>query len=227
MARVLVSVMGFEGHVAPLLGLVRELSDRGHRVRVYTGSAFAERVSAAGGEPLAWVAAPDFDERNLAATFPQLRGGSGPRQTLQNLEVIFIGTAPGQLADLRAAWTREPWDVAVVESSSIGGAFAGEALPAPYATVSVLPFGMPSRQRPPVGFGLAPGRGLLGRARDAVLRAGGTLLSASLDRALGRARKQAGLSSTGQHWFEYGFSPSTVLATGSPSLDFGGADRPG
>ena len=226
MARVLVSVMGFEGHVAPLLGLVRELSDRGHRVRVYTGSAFAGRVSAAGGVPLVG-GGTGFRRAEPGGGVPAAAWGSGPRQTLQNLEVIFIGTAPGQLVDLRAAWSQEPWDVAVVESSSIGGAFAGEALPAPYATVSVLPFGMPSRQRPPVGFGLAPGRGLLGRARDAVLRAGGTLLSASLDRALARARKQAGLSSTGQHWFEYGFSPSTVLATGSPSLDFGGADRPG
>jgi UDP:flavonoid glycosyltransferase YjiC (YdhE family) len=221
-----VSSMGFEGHVAPLLGLVRELSDRGHRVRVYTGSAFEGPVSAAGGEPLAWAAAPDFDERNLRATFPQLRGGSGPRQILQNLELIFIGTAPAQLVDLRSAWLQEPWDVAVVESSCIGGAFAGEALPAPYATVSVLPFGMPSRQRPPVGFGLKPGRGLVGHARDAALRGTGTFLSARLDRALARARKEAGLPPTDQHWFGYGFSPSTVLATGSPSLDFGGADRP-
>jgi UDP:flavonoid glycosyltransferase YjiC (YdhE family) len=222
----LVSSMGFEGHVAPLLGLVRELSDRQHRVRVYTGSAFSGRVSAAGGLPLPWAVAPDFDERNLPATFPQLRGGSGLRQTLQNLELIFIGTAPSQLADLRAAWSDEPWDVAVVESSCIGAAFAGEALPAPYATVSVLPFGMPSRQRPPIGFGLTPGRGLIGHVRDAALRGAGTVLSARLDRALARARIQAGLPPTDQHWFGYGFSPSMVLATGSPSLDFGGADRP-
>src|SRR4051794_4344955 len=192
MARILVSSMGFEGHIAPLLGLVRELSDREHRVRVYTGSAFSERVSAAGGLPLAWTVAPDFDERNLPATFPQLRGGSGPWQTLQNLELIFIGTAPPQLADLRAAWADEPWDVAVVESSCIGGAFAGEALSAPYATLSVLPFGMPSRQRPPIGFGLTPGRGLIGHARDAALRGAGIVLSARLDRALARAREQAG-----------------------------------
>ena len=226
MARVLVSVMGFEGHVAPLLGLVRELSERGHRVRVHTGSAFAERVRAAGGVPLGWTAPPDFDERNLAATFPQLRAGKGSRQILQNLELIFIGTAPGQLVDLRAAWSREPWDVAVVESSCIGGAFAGETFPVPYASLCVLPFGMPSRQRPPVGFGLAPGRGPFGHARDAALRGAGTLLSAPLDRALSRAREASGLPPTDQHWFGYGFSPSTVLATGSPSLDFGGADRP-
>ena len=105
----------------------------------------------------------------------------------------------------------------------MGGAFAGEALPAPFATVSILPFGMPSRHRPPVGFGLAPGHGLLGHARDAALRRAATLLSARLDRALARAREQAGLPPIEQHWFDCGFSPSAVLATGSPSLDFGGA----
>ena len=96
MARFLISVMPFTGHVAPLSAVAAELVRRGHDVRVYTGSAFRGRIEAAGGTLVPWRAAPDFDENDLPATFPRLLGKKGLSQLLINMEDLFINTAPKQ-----------------------------------------------------------------------------------------------------------------------------------
>ena len=108
MARFMVTVMPFTGHVAPLCAVAAQLVRRGHDVRVYTGSAFRGRVEAAGAVLVPWRAAPDFDENDVAATFPRLVGKKGLAQLFINMEDLFINTAPAQNADLDAEWTRRP-----------------------------------------------------------------------------------------------------------------------
>ena len=77
MAEVMIAVMPFHGHVAPMAAVARAFVEAGHGVRVYTGSAHADRFTAVGAQALAWTSAPDFDEHDLAATFPVLRGRKG------------------------------------------------------------------------------------------------------------------------------------------------------
>jgi hypothetical protein len=51
-----------------------------------------------------WRAAHDFDEHDLTATFPMLRGRKGPRQMLANVEHLFVRTGADQAADPVAAF---------------------------------------------------------------------------------------------------------------------------
>ena len=111
MGRFLLTAMPFTGHVAPLTAVARQLVERGHDVRFYTGSRFRARVEASGARPVPWREAPDFDEYDIEATFPRLVGKKGMRQLFVNVIDCFIGTAPAQVADLTAEWEHEPWDV--------------------------------------------------------------------------------------------------------------------
>lgn len=113
MARFLLSAMPFTGHVGPMLALAETLVARGHDVRVHTGSAFAAKVAGTGAGLVPWRQAPDFDENDLAATFPRLLGKKGLGQVFVNISDLMIGTAPAQVADLVAEWDREPWDALV------------------------------------------------------------------------------------------------------------------
>ena len=176
--------MPFHGHVAPMAAVARAFVEAGHGVRVYTGSAHAERFTAVGAQVLTWTSAPDFDEHDLAATFPVLRGRKGPRQMLANVEHVFVRTAAAQSDDLVRAFDERPWDVIVADGLSLGAHLASERTRTPWVTVSIVPLAIPSRDLPPPMFGLAPSTGALGRLRDRALRAVAQR---------GRARHPAGL----------------------------------
>ena len=189
----MVTAMPFSGHVAPLAAVAAALVERGHDVRFYTGAAFQAQVEATGARFVPWRAAPDFDEQNLAATFPRLVGKKGFSQLMINMEDLFISTAPAQLDDVRAEWQRAPWDVLVSDEASIAPSIIAEAIGCRWATVAVLPLHLMSPAGPPPGLGLRPGRTVVGRARDAALRALVPALSGRLKTAANRAREAVGL----------------------------------
>ncbi|MCV7059127.1 glycosyltransferase [Mycolicibacterium gilvum] len=62
-------------------------------------------------------------------------------------------------------------DLVVSDSITVCGGLAADLLGVPWVELNTHPLYRPSRGLPPVGSGLAPGVGLRGRARDAVLRA--------------------------------------------------------
>jgi MGT family glycosyltransferase len=226
MSRVLVAVMPFTGHVAPFRAVVRELVGRGHDVRVYTGAAFRDGFEALGARFVPWSEAPDFDENNLSATFPALRGRPGPRQLIANIEQLFLRTGGGQHADLLAAWTAEPWDVLLGDALSTGASLIAETSGCRWASLSVVPLSVPSKDLPPVGLRLKPHHGPIGGARDAALRRLADVASAPLQRAYQQTRAAVKLPPTDQHFYAAWLSPQCLLALGSPALDYERSDPP-
>lgn len=226
MARFMVTAMPFSGHVAPMVAVAGALVERGHDVRFYTGSAFREQVERVGARFVPWAAAPDFDEQNLPATFPRLVGKKGFRQLMVNMEDLFVGTVPAQLADLRAEWEREPWDALVSDEASLAPSVVAEAFGCRWATVAVLPLHLVSSQGPPPGMGLPPGRSAVGRARDGLLRALIPVFSGTLNRAADRARSEVGLPPAGAGFDRQVWTAPLIVASGVPALDFDLPDRP-
>ncbi|GAA5203888.1 glycosyltransferase [Microbacterium jejuense] len=226
MGRFLLTAMPFTGHVAPLAAVARQLVDRGHDVRFYTGARFRARVEAAGARLVPWREAPDFDENDVAATFPRLVGKKGMRQLLINVVDCFIGTAPAQVADLSAEWAREPWDALAADEVSIGAVLFSERERMPWATVAVLPLNLPGPGGPPSGMGIRPGTNPFTKTRDAALRGLVPLISRPLVTALDEAQAAVGLSTRGRTMDRVVFSPTLIVASGAPQLDYGRTDRP-
>jgi len=224
MAEVMIAVMPFHGHVAPMSAVARAFVEAGHRVRVYTGSAHADRFTAVGAVALPWTSAPDFDEHDLAATFPVLRGRKGPRQMLANVEHVFVRTAAAQSDDLVRAFDERPWDVIVADGLSLGAHLASERTRTPWVTVSIVPLAIPSRDLPPPMFGLAPSTSAVGRLRDRALRAVASAGARSIQRAYVEERERAGLPPNGRSFDDAWYSPDLVCASGVAELEFARSD---
>ena len=220
MARFLLSAMPFTGHVTPLCAVAAALVDRGHDVRFYTGRAFRAKVEASGARFVGWSEAPDFDENDLAATFPRLVGKKGLGQLFINLEDVMIGTAPAQVRDLSAEFDREPWNAIVADETSVGVVMFAELRSCPAATVAVLPLNISVTHGPPSGLGLTPGRNVVTKTRDALLRAAVPLLARPLKAPLARARAGSGLPPANLTFEKAVFSNRLVVASGCTLLDY-------
>jgi MGT family glycosyltransferase len=218
--------MPFAGHVAPMRAIAAELVRRGHDVRAYTGTRYAEAFTSVGAEHLPWREAPDFDENDLEATFPDLGNRHGMRQLVANIQQIFIGTAAAQLRDLERAWDDRPWDILVAESTSVGAMLAAERLPAPWVTIGITPLTIPASDRPPSGLRLTPGTGTLGHVRDAALRSALALGVRVAQRAYDAERAHAGLPAAATRFDAASYSTRLTLASGVPALDFAPLTRP-
>ncbi len=221
--RVLVASLPFAGHVGPTAAIAGELVNRGHDVVAYTGQKYGQRFAAAGASWLPWTHATDFDDADLAATFPKIGNGKGMRGGTANGTYILFGTAPGQLADLMAA---EPFDLLVTDQLAFGAGIAAEARKVPYASVAVIPLLLTSRDLPIPG--LAPAAGRAGKIRDAALNSVIWPLSGSVvDRRLNRMRHSVGLAPIHtRRLMDPTHSPDLVLAQGVPGLDYPRSDLP-
>ncbi|MGY1838591.1 MULTISPECIES: glycosyltransferase [unclassified Modestobacter] len=222
--RVLVAAMPFAGHATPMAAVAAALCVRGHDVVAYTGHKYADRFTAAGATWLPWRQAPDFDDADLRATFPQVGNGRGPRAVTANVEHVFLRTGPGQARDLLAAG---PFDVLVSDQLAVGSALAAEVTGTPWASVSLVPLGLTSRDVPPFGLGLQPGRGRRGRARDAALRRLTHLaLGRRLDRVATEVRAELDLGPASSGALDAFYSPQLVLAHGVPEVEYPRGDLP-
>ncbi|MEV4516798.1 glycosyltransferase [Dactylosporangium sp. NPDC049525] len=232
MSRFLVTSMPFAGHVGPTAGLAAELIARGHEVVAYTGGKYVSRFAELGAQVRPWVQAQDYDDADLAATFPAVGNGKGMRSGRANVELVLLGTAAGQAADIRATVEEHsaagrPIDAIAADQLALGSALAAEALGLPWATVAITALTLTSRHLPPVGLRLLPVTGPVGRFRDAALRSLiGGVSRKMLAPQVNRVRGEVGLPQRADASLDDGYSPHLVLAQGVPGLDYPRPDLP-
>ncbi len=227
MARIVLPVMPFAGHVAPMAAVAAELVRRGHDVVAYTGAKYAPRVTAVGAGWEPWRQAPDFDDADLAATFPQVGDGTGVRAGRANGEHVVLRSGVGQARDLLDLAARTPVDAVVTDALAVGGALAAERLGLPWVTVSVTPLTLASRHLLPPGVRLLPTRTRGRRARDAVLRAAARVaIRRLLDPLITEVRAEVGLGPATVSGLDGLLSPHLVLAQGVPGLEYPRPDLP-
>jgi UDP:flavonoid glycosyltransferase YjiC (YdhE family) len=228
-ARILVASMPFAGHVGPMGALAAELTRRGHQVVAYSGAKYRERFTAAGAAWLPRSRATDFDDADLAATFPRIGNGKGLRANQANVEDVLFGTGAGQAEDILAEARREPFDLLVSDQTAFGAALAAEVLGTRWVTVAVTPLSLTSRALPPVGTPFRPATGPLGRARDVMLRGvAGLAYRGLVDPMLNRMRAGVGLGrAPAGRLMDSLYSPYLVVAQGVAGLEYPRADLPG
>ncbi|MDX8037181.1 glycosyltransferase [Lentzea sp. BCCO 10_0856] len=137
--RILVSSLPFAGHVGALAAVSNELVRRGHDVVVHTGAKYRHKFE--GAEWLPWTRAPDFDDAELARTFPSVGDGKGMRANFANVRDVLAGTGAAQARDVLEA----EFDLVVTDHLAFGAAMAAELRDVPWVTVAVTPL-VTSRQ---------------------------------------------------------------------------------
>ena len=178
--------------------VIRALVDRGHDVRVLADRVLAPDVESSGAEHVAWTRAPqrpDLEPRNMIindwdATTPWEAFG-------RVRDGVMTGPAGLFAADVREELRRRPADAVVANLFVFGAQVAAEAEGIPFAFLSANVLSFPDSGTPPLGPGLKPARGPLGRARDAALnRVMARLFDKGLDK-LNEVRRENGLEPVG------------------------------
>jgi MGT family glycosyltransferase len=192
--RYLFAIIDGGGTVPADTSVIRALVQRGHDVRVLADRVLAPDLEATGAEHVPWDRAPqrpnldpqsvimkDWDTKTPFQAFGRVRDGA------------MVGPAALFAEDVRAELRRRPADVVVGNFFVFGAQIAAEAEGVPFAFLVSNLLSFPDSGTPPLGPGLKPARGPLGRARDAALnRVMARLFDKSLDQ-LNEARRANGL----------------------------------
>ncbi|HEX7301280.1 glycosyltransferase [Lentzea sp.] len=152
--RVVVVSGGDPGHVVPAVALCLRFLAAGDTPFLLTGERW---VAAAAGEGIAASRVDGLALRDLEDCADL--GGALHDQAAE-LAMALVS----RLRELTP-------DLVVCDVLALGGSMAAELAGVPWVQLSPHPLYEPSRWLPPMGSGLAPGLGVRGRVRDAVLRA--------------------------------------------------------
>ncbi|WP_187687796.1 glycosyltransferase [Nocardia wallacei] len=143
--------------------------DPGH---AFPAIALCLRFLAAGDEPVLFTSPVWFDAARAAGVGVRRLKGLAPRpqddpgDAGQRIHQRAAHISSEILPELSAMLP----ELVVSDVLTAGGGMAAERLRVPWVELSPHPLYLPSKALPPIGSGLAPGEGLRGRARDAVLR---------------------------------------------------------
>ncbi len=142
------------GHAIPAIELCRRLAARGASPTVMTGERWsrAARAEGIGFSELRGLAPREGDDDADAGTKLHARAA--------HMASLIVD-------DVRALRPH----LVVADTITVAGGMAAELLGVPWVELIPHPLYLPSRGLPPLGSGLAPGTGVRGRLRDAVLRA--------------------------------------------------------
>ncbi len=166
--------------------------DPGH---AFPAIALCLRFLAAGDEPVLFTAPVWFDAARAAGIPVRRLKGLAPRpgdddgDAGQRIHQRAAHISSEILPELSAMLP----ELVVSDVLTAGGGMAAERLGVPWVELSPHPLYLPSKALPPIGSGLAPGEGLRGRARDAVLRGMTARAIHRGDRQRAEARIEIGL----------------------------------
>jgi MGT family glycosyltransferase len=170
--RYLVALVDGGGTVPPELSAVRRLVDRGHDVIVLAEDSMEPEVRATGATFRRWVEAPNRPDR-LPENDPYRDWETkNPAQLFERLiEAQFVGPAARYVADIDTAIAARRPDAILCSQFALGAMVAAEAAGIPFAVLMPNTYLVPADGIPPLGLGLQPARGPLGRLRDRAIAA--------------------------------------------------------
>lgn len=208
------------GTLPPALTLARQLVARGHHVRVMSDPASEADVIAAGCAFVPYTRAPHRNDRTAESDFIRDWEATSPMDALaRSQERITFGPAAAYALDVLEALEREPADALVINRTLYGVMLAAEKAALPFAVLMPGIYEVPHPGVPPIGLGLMPMRGPLGRVRDyALSRVLRYLYGRGLP-ALNTARAQLGLDPLGHPWEQFDRARRVLVLT-SEAFDF-------
>lgn len=220
---ILFASQAIDGHFNPMTGVAKELQERGHDVRWYTGPVLAGKLRELGIPLFPFKRAIEHRADNLSELYPERAKLKGPRAIGFDGEKIFASNISSFFEDIRELDRAFPFDVLVADSSMFIHRLVVHLMGKRVVAFVAIPNMESDPLVPPLFFGFLPAR----NAREKVLQAAAGLLS---DKVILRPASQ---SYRRQHAFYGQEVPKrgrltdepyrcshAVIQTGSRSLDF-------
>ncbi|HET7427225.1 MAG TPA: glycosyltransferase [Gemmatimonadales bacterium] len=214
------------GNAPPQLAVLRRLVERGHDVRALSHDKARAPVEERGATfvpfrdtlPGLDLSRPETDEvRDWEPRFP-LAKAARFRDAAVRGPLVANALEVRRLLD---EWAADGWvpDAVVLDILLLGTAAAGERAGVATVALSHCPYPLPVRGAPPLGSGLRPARGPLGRAREAALRAVTERFYAPALATLNEARSRLGLPPL-DAYAQGLLGCDALLVMTAPELDF-------
>lgn len=225
-ARVLVATVPLTGHVQPMLLVVRALIARGHLVWWYAATKFAPAIERAGATHIPMDPAIDWDDADVEAALPVLRGKRGLSRVKAQLDAMFIAPMATQLRDLEAAAAELSPDVVIADQAHLGAALLHEKLGLPWVGLGISALVIPSIDTAPFGSAQPPARDVRDRARTRMITwIVHKILFKQTTRRYQAERIAAGLPPSLGTYFDV-VSPQLFLQPTAPSFEYPRSDLP-
>lgn len=218
MSRFVVAAWDGGGTVPPTLGLVAALVGAGHAAVVLGDDTMEHEAVAAGATFTPWRAAPQARARDAERALIRDWELKNPlKQVRQIGDLLFFGPAAEHAADLDAAIGEFAPDALVVDAMLTGASAAAERSGLPTAAIAPNVNLLRAPGVPPMGMGLRPMAGRVGRTRDRALHwLNDTLLGTG---TLNETRQAMGLAPVGSLEASIRRADRVILLT-SAAFDF-------
>ena len=224
--KILVAGWDSGGGVEAVQTMVGRAVTRGHQVRVLGTEGLRSRFESAGATFLRYRYAPDNDmskpETDLIKDW-QTRNPVSQWQRVRDRQLC--GPAREFCRDVSEELRREAADVVVVDTMIPAAMFGAEASGVRSVIVMHGPYMIPRPDAPPLGTGLMPARGPLGRLRDRSAAAVTLAVFRSWMPGLNRTRTEVGLPPV-RDLPGLMARADRILVCSSPSYDFGSGSVP-
>jgi MGT family glycosyltransferase len=218
--KILVAGWDSGGGVEAVQTVVGRAVARGHQVRVLGTEGLRARFESAGATFLRYKYAPDNDMRRPETDLVKDWQTRNPLSQWQRVrDRQLCGPAREFCRDVAEELQHDPADVAVVDTMIPAAMFGAEVTGVRAVIVMHGPYMIPRPDVPPLGTGLMPAKGPLGRLRDRSAAAVALAVFRSAMPALNQVRAEVGLAPV-RDLPGLMARADRVLVCSSPSYDF-------
>src|SRR6266480_3746634 len=224
--KILVAGWDSGGGVEAVQTVVGRAVARGHQVRVLGTEGLRPRFESAGATFLRYQYAPDNDLRQPETDLVKDWQASTPLSLWRRVrDRLLVRPAREFCRDVAEELQREPADVAVIDTMIPAAMFGAEVAGIRAVIVMHGPYMIPRPDVPPLGTGLMPAKGPLGRLRNRSAAAVALAVFRSGMPSLNRTRAEVGLPPV-RDLPGLMARADRILVCSSPSYDFGSGSVP-
>jgi len=170
MGKFLIITNPSDGHVTPLIPIVKALVKSGHTVKWINGRAFKEKVENSGAEFILMHQKYDRGKTDLYDFFPKLKKLKGVFMLRYYFKHWVFNPVPFYVRQIEDVLKGFNADAIIGDSFRNWALFVTERGGPPFVMVNVFTMVYPSRYLPPQGLGMLPGKSFVSKLKDSFLR---------------------------------------------------------
>jgi MGT family glycosyltransferase len=227
--KILFASIPADGHFNPMTGMAMELKELGHDVRWYTSKMFEGKLNKLGITHYRFKKALEANQFNANELFPERKKMKpGVPRLKFDLKHFFIYRAPEYFQDISEIKQNFDFDIFVCDAAFTAGKLVKEKLKVPAVAVGIVPVMSSSKDLPPYGLGLTPGRSIAARMKQRALRfMAKNILFKESTNEYNKILKEYGLPPEKMIIFDIPALRSNVfLQSGTPGFEYQRSDMP-
>jgi MGT family glycosyltransferase len=225
--RILFASVPADGHFNPLTGIAMELMQRGYEVAWYASAVYAEKLQRLGIRHFPFKKALEVNGENIDTIFPERNNHKSQIAKLNfDMEHFFIRRSTEYYDDICELRHYFSFDCMIADVAFSAIPLVKEKLHIPVISIGVFPLVETSKDLAPIGLGLTPATGFLGKRKQDLLRyISDRILFRKPNRLMKETLGDYGIETADSNVFDILVRKSTLmLQSGTPGFEYARTD---